>query len=150
MKIIRSVAEMHDYISKLKRARTKTPNTIGFVPTMGYFHDGHISLMMKSAKENKKTIVSIFVNPTQFGPGEDFEKYPRDEKRDVKMLKDSRVVDCVFIPEAKGMYPDNYATYVEVENDMSKVLCAASRPGHFKSVTTVVSKLINIVKPDTM
>ena len=150
MKIIKSINEMHRYIAKLKRSRTKTPNTIGFIPTMGYFHDGHLSLMLEAAKEHKKVVVSIFVNPTQFAAGEDLEKYPRDEKRDIKMLKDLKVIDCVFIPEPAEMYPDGYASYLQLENEMPKALCGASRPTHFKGVTTVVAKLLNIVNPDSL
>lgn len=146
MKIITDIKAMHEYIRKIK----KRGISIGFVPTMGYFHEGHMSLMKKSAEENKKTIVSIFVNPIQFGPNEDFKKYPRDIKRDLKMLKELKCIDCVFIPEETQMYKEKFATYVELENNMPKVLCGISRPSHFKGVTTVVAKLLNIIKPDRL
>lgn len=127
--------------------RLKTQNkTIGFVPTMGYLHKGHLSLVRRSLKENNATIVSIFVNPIQFGPGEDFKKYPRDFKRDEKMLRDIGV-DAVFYPTVNQIYPQPYYTYIDVEY-LSEVLCGKSRPGHFRGVATVVAKLFNIVKPD--
>ncbi len=146
MKIITDIKEMHDYIKKIKKRGSST----GFVPTMGYLHEGHLSLVRRAGEENKKVIVSIFVNPIQFGPAEDFDKYPRDTKRDLKMLKELKCVDCVFMPEAKDMYKEDFATYVELKNNMTKVLCGVSRPGHFTGVTTVVAKLLNIVKPDKL
>jgi pantoate--beta-alanine ligase len=148
MKIIRNINEMHDYVDSLKTAKRKNPNVVGFVPTMGYFHDGHLSLMSAAEKECTKVIVSIFVNPAQFGPSEDLSRYPRDEDRDIKLMEELGNIDCVFIPEAADMYPEGYSTYVAVENEMTKVLCGAARPGHFKGVTTVISKLLNIVRPD--
>ncbi|MGB9823665.1 MAG: pantoate--beta-alanine ligase [Candidatus Hydrothermia bacterium] len=118
---------------------------IGFVPTMGYLHEGHLSLVKRSKSECGITFVSIFVNPTQFGPGEDYGRYPRDEERDLKLL--SRLnVDYVFMPSVEDMYPDGYSTYVE-EISLSRYLCGAKRPGHFRGVCTVVTKLFNIVKP---
>jgi pantoate--beta-alanine ligase len=120
--------------------------SIGFVPTMGYLHKGHLSLVERSVKENDFTIASIFVNPIQFGPKEDFKKYPRDFKRDESMLKRAGV-DALFYPAANRMYPDPYHGYVEVE-ELGDTLCGKSRPGHFKGVATVVTKLFNIVKPD--
>ncbi|MCX7885509.1 MAG: pantoate--beta-alanine ligase [Caloramator sp.] len=142
MEIIRSVNEMKSVINDIK----DTKKSIGFVPTMGYLHDGHKSLIKRARVENDAVVVSIFVNPTQFGTGEDFEKYPRDEERDKKVCYDAGC-DIIFIPESRDMYSDNYSTYVEVLN-LTEGLCGASRPGHFRGVTTVVTKLFNIVKPD--
>ncbi|MFN4190207.1 MAG: pantoate--beta-alanine ligase, partial [Pseudothermotoga sp.] len=119
--------------------------TIGFVPTMGYLHQGHLSLVRRSRAENDVTVVSIFVNPTQFGPNEDYKSYPRDLNRDLSMLEKEQV-DFVFAPEVEEMYPKGYSTYVN-EESLSKYLCGKSRPGHFRGVCTVVTKLFNIVKP---
>ncbi len=119
--------------------------TIGFVPTMGYLHEGHLSLVRRSMQENDVTVVSIFVNPTQFGPNEDYASYPRDLKRDLSMLE-REGVDYVFVPTVEEMYPDGYSTFV-IEENLSKHLCGKSRPSHFKGVCTVVMKLFNIVKP---
>ncbi|SHI42826.1 pantothenate synthetase [Malonomonas rubra DSM 5091] len=118
---------------------------ISFVPTMGYLHAGHISLLEEGRKRGDLLVLSIFVNPTQFGQGEDFEDYPRDLQRDAE-LADEAGVDIIFAPVASAMYPKGYATYVYVEN-ITEGLCGASRPGHFRGVTTVVSKLFNIVQP---
>jgi len=119
---------------------------IAFVPTMGYFHEGHLSLMKEAKKMADCLIVSIYVNPTQFGPKEDFSKYPRDSDRDLKMAE-SVNVDVIFYPPDKEMYPANYQTYVDVEK-VTQNLCGMSRPGHFRGVATVCNKLFNIVKPD--
>jgi len=146
MKVISAIKEMHEYVDKLKRRK----HTIGFAPTMGALHEGHLSLMAAAKQANEKVIASIFVNPAQFAAGEDFEKYPRDVKKDLKLLKNTKNVDCVFTPDPKEIYPDGYATYVELGNEMPKGLCGATRPGHFKGVTTVVSMLLNIVKPDRL
>ena len=127
------------------RIRTKGKST-GFVPTMGALHQGHLRLIRQARKENKVVVVSVFVNPTQFGRGEDFKKYPRDLKRDARLcIKEG--VDMIFYPSAKEMYPNNYRTYITVE-ELSDVLCGKFRPGHFKGVATVVAKLFNIVQPD--
>lgn len=147
MKIITNILNMHNYIDKIKRNKK---NIIGFVPTMGALHDGHLSLIYAAANECNKIVVSIFVNPLQFGPGEDFNKYPRDIKRDIKLLRSTKKVNCVFIPEVNEMYPPGYATYVQLENEMPKVLCGIRRPTHFKGVTTIVCKLLNIVKPNKL
>ncbi len=121
---------------------------IGFVPTMGYFHQGHLSLVGKANKQCEITVVSIFVNPSQFGPNEDFESYPRDMQRDLELLSKYKV-DYVFSRDPEQMYPQDYRTWVEVEG-LSSILCGASRPGHFKGVATVILKLINIIKPNFM
>jgi len=122
------------------------PRPVGLVPTMGYLHAGHISLVKQAKAENKSVVVSIFVNPTQFGPKEDLTTYPRDIPRDLTMLKKAGT-DIVFIPSVKEMYPDGYDSWVEVEN-LQKRLEGASRPTHFKGVTTVVAKLFNIVQAE--
>lgn len=124
----------------------KGDRSIGLVPTMGCLHEGHMSLVRAAKKHTDVVIMSIFVNPIQFGPKEDFEKYPRDQKRDEELARDAGV-DVIFYPSLKDMYPEGYATYVTVE-DLTKNLCAESRPGHFRGVATVVTKLFNIVKPD--
>ena len=121
---------------------------IGFVPTMGYFHQGHLSLVAEANKQCEITVVSIFVNPSQFGPNEDFESYPRDMQRDLELLSKYKV-DYVFSPNPEQMYPQDYRTWVEVEG-ISSILCGASRPGHFRGVATVILKLINIIKPNFM
>lgn len=119
--------------------------TISFVPTMGFLHQGHLSLLEEGRKRGDKLVLSIFVNPTQFGQGEDFEDYPRDLQQD-SQLAEQAGVDVIFAPEAKGMYPSGYATYVDVEG-ITNTLCGASRPGHFRGVCTVVTKLFHIVQP---
>lgn len=118
---------------------------IAFVPTMGFLHEGHLSLLEEGRKRGDLLVLSIFVNPAQFGQGEDFEDYPRDLQRDSE-LASSVGVDIVFAPLTSDMYPQGYATYVDVEG-ITETLCGASRPGHFRGVTTVVSKLFNIVQP---
>ncbi len=118
---------------------------LAFVPTMGYFHEGHLNLMREAKKMADYLIVSIYVNPTQFGPKEDLSKYPRDFERDLMMAEGANV-DVIFYPADKEMYPENYQTYVNVE-EVTKNLCGLSRPGHFRGVTTVCAKLFNIVKP---
>jgi len=119
---------------------------VGLVPTMGYFHDGHLALMHRARSECRTVVVSIYVNPLQFGPREDFRSYPRDPERDLR-LAEGAGVDMVFMPDDGEMYPPGYATYVEVEGLTDK-LCGRSRPGHFRGVATVVTKLFNIVRPD--
>ncbi len=143
MKIINKISDMHDYIKKIKRNKR---NIIGFVPTMGALHDGHLSLVIAASRECNKIIVSIFVNPLQFGQNEDFSKYPRDIKKDIKLLRSIKKVNCVFIPDTDEMYPPDFATFIQLENEMPKVLCGISRPTHFKGVTTIVGKKKNIVK----
>lgn len=119
---------------------------IALVPTMGFFHQGHLSLMDMARSLGEKVVVSLFVNPTQFGPGEDLDKYPRDIGRDM-MLAEEHGVDCVFMPDASDIYYPKHQTWIEV-TEVSKGLCGASRPGHFRGVATVVAKLFNIVQPD--
>ncbi len=140
LKVIDRIEWMKEISESLRKEKT-----IGFVPTMGYLHEGHISLVRRSLQENDITVVSIFVNPTQFGPSEDYASYPRDLKRDLSMLE-REGVDYVFVPTVEEMYPEGYSTYV-VEENLSKYLCGKSRPGHFRGVCTVVMKLFNIVKP---
>jgi pantoate--beta-alanine ligase len=129
----------------LARVRKKG-KTIGFVPTMGYLHEGHLSLARRAREKSDYVVVSIFVNPTQFGPAEDFDRYPRDLRRDARLLRKEKT-DLIFCPSVKEIYPDGHRTYVEV-SELGNVLCGASRPGHFRGVTTVVLKLFNIIKPD--
>ncbi len=118
---------------------------IAFVPTMGYLHQGHVSLLEEGRRRGDLLVLSIFVNPTQFGQGEDFESYPRDLTRDAELARQAGV-DLIFAPEAKQMYPKGYGTYVDVEG-LTDTLCGRSRPGHFRGVTTVVTKLFTIVQP---
>jgi len=140
--VISTVEEMQKVASELNKAG----RSVGLVPTMGFFHEGHISLMRRSAAENDVTIVSLFVNPTQFGPAEDLERYPRDFERDNKLAEEAGV-DFLFTPTNDMMYPPGYKTYVKVE-DWSGFLCGGSRPIHFRGVTTVCNKLFNICRPD--
>ncbi len=141
MELIRRVSLMRE-ISREKRGRGKK---IALVPTMGALHDGHLSLVRRARDLADIVVVSIFVNPTQFGPREDYERYPRDLARDADLCI-AEGVDYVFAPEANDMYPPGYRTWVEVEG-LSSVLEGASRPGHFRGVCTVVLKLLNIVRP---
>ena len=120
--------------------------SIGLVPTMGFLHEGHLSLVRRAAKENDIVVVSIFVNPTQFGPQEDFESYPRDLERDA-LLAEEAGANFIFYPTVGEMYPQKYETFVEV-TELTKELCGRSRPGHFRGVTAVVTKLFNIILPD--
>jgi pantoate--beta-alanine ligase len=142
MKIIRSPKEMHKICRELKR-RGKI---IGFVPTMGYLHKGHLSLVRTAGRKTDKVVVSLFVNPTQFGPREDFQKYPRDFKRDCSLLEQAGC-NYLFAPSVRTMYPEGYLTYVDVER-LTTHLEGAVRSGHFRGVTTIVAKLFNIVQPD--
>jgi pantoate--beta-alanine ligase len=122
--------------------------TIGFVPTMGALHLGHLSLIKQAAKDNDSVVVSIFVNPTQFGKNEDFKKYPRPLKKDLELCRKSGV-DLIFLPNEKNMYPQGFSTFIEV-GGLGKELCGIWRPGHFRGVATVVAKLLNIVAPDIL
>jgi pantoate--beta-alanine ligase len=141
-RVFRAIADLREQIKEVK----KKGLSIGFVPTMGYLHYGHLELIRRCRLENDYSVVSIFVNPIQFGPGEDFERYPRDEASDLKKLEEAEV-DAAFIPPVEEMYPEPLLTYVEVEK-LSEPLCGRFRPGHFRGVATVVAKLFNIVQPD--
>ena len=142
MKVIDDIQRM----AMLSKILKKESKTIGFIPTMGYLHDGHLSLIKTAKQHTDVAVVSIFVNPIQFSPKEDLDKYPRDFKRDEEMARLAGS-DVLFYPLAGDMYPEGYATYVDVDR-VSSALCGASRPGHFKGVATVVAKLFGIVKPD--
>ncbi len=133
-------------MQKIADGLKREGKSIGFVPTMGYLHEGHLSLVRRAKEDNDVVVVSIFVNPTQFAPNEDFDKYPRDFERDKALLEDEGV-DYLFYPDVASMYPDGFQTYVTVEK-LTGVLEGASRPTHFRGVTTVVAKLFNIVKPE--
>lgn len=141
MEIIKTVKEMQERAESLRRAG----KTISFVPTMGYFHEGHLNLMREGRKRGDFLAVSIYVNPTQFGPNEDLDRYPRDFERDHRMAADVGV-DAIFYPANEEMYPPHYQTYVNVEK-VTQNLCGLSRPGHFRGVATICCKLFNIVKP---
>jgi pantoate--beta-alanine ligase len=133
-------------IAGLRKSRPKLPEPVGFVPTMGYLHQGHLALVRQARAENPSVVVSIFVNPTQFGPQEDFARYPRDPQRDLALLEKERV-DLVFTPTAEEIYPPQFNSWVEM-GGITEKLEGASRPGHFRGVATVVAKLFNIVQPD--
>ena len=132
-------------LEELRSARLLLDGTVGFVPTMGYLHEGHLSLIRRAREECNSVVVSIFVNPTQFGPTEDLSKYPRDLERDLRLIEPLGT-DLVWTPTPEIMYPDGYQTWVEVEA-MTKPLEGAMRPGHFRGVTTIVAKLFNGVQP---
>jgi pantoate--beta-alanine ligase len=139
MHVVQTVAEV-------RRARSGQPGTWGLVPTMGYLHAGHLSLVERARAENDRVGVSIFVNPAQFGPGEDLAAYPRDLERDLESLKRAGT-DLVWVPPTDEIYPPGYQTYIDVE-EVTKVLEGAARPGHFRGVATVVAKLFNVFSPD--
>jgi len=141
MKIIHSLSEMKVAIHKLKQSKA----SIGFVPTMGALHEGHQSLVRHARGENDQVVVSLFVNPLQFGPKEDFKRYPRTPKQDLALLQKERV-DIVFMPSAAQMFPADASTFVDVPA-FDQALCAPLRPGHFRGVATVVAKLFEIVQP---
>ena len=141
MKIISTITEMQQQMQKLK----SEGNSIGYVPTMGFLHEGHMSLMKRARKENEVVVLSIFVNPLQFGPNEDLDAYPRDFERDHR-IAESEGVDYIFYPSAEEMYPNNASVKVSVV-DRTNVLCGKSRPGQFDGVATVLIKLFNLVQP---
>jgi pantoate--beta-alanine ligase len=141
MEIIRIPSIMQD----TARGHLVRSRTLGFVPTMGALHDGHLSLVRRARQENDLTVVSIFVNPIQFGPAEDFHAYPRDIEGDARKLLNEQV-DILFMPDIAAIYPDGFTTHIEVEQ-ISGRLCGAFRPGHFSGVATVVAKLFHIVQP---
>ena len=143
MSIVKTVAEIEAWFSSKDR-RNKT---LGFVPTMGFLHGGHLSLIKAAKAQNDLVVVSVFVNPTQFAPGEDYESYPRDIDRDYQLAREAGA-DVVFNPDVAEIYIPGASTAVEVTGDIIKKLCGASRPTHFKGVATVVNILFNIVRPD--
>jgi pantoate--beta-alanine ligase len=146
MRTVRSRAELREALTGPRRQGRR----IGLVPTMGYFHDGHLSLMRQAREDCDVVVVSLFVNPTQFGPNEDLGSYPRDEDRDAELAALAGI-DLLWMPDAEEMYPDGFATAVEVANDLTGVLegdPARRGPSHFRGVTTVVAKLFNSVQPD--
>ena len=142
MKVVRSPRQLQRILEE-ERLRKRT---VGFVPTMGALHEGHLSLVKAADRENDITVVSIFVNPTQFGPGEDYAKYPRVLGADKRLLGKGKV-DYLFCPSVRDIYPPGHATCVTVDGAMARVLCGKFRPGHFQGVATVVAKLLNIVGP---
>ncbi len=146
VRVCRAKAELRDALAPLRRAA----RTIGLVPTMGYLHDGHVSLLRAARAECDVVVMSLFVNPTQFGPGEDLDRYPRDEERDLRLAAEAGV-DFVFAPAVAEVYPEGFASRVEVGGTLTEVLDgdrARRGPDHFRGVTTVVAKLFNVVGPD--
>lgn len=141
MKVIRTTEKMKAQVDSLK----KQNKTIGFVPTMGYLHDGHLSLVKEARKENDIVIMSIFVNPLQFGPNEDFDRYPRNEEQDCQLAKESGV-DIIFMPTVDEIYPEEMAIQMTVTKG-TDVLCGRTRPGHFDGVVTVLTKLFHLIQP---
>jgi pantoate--beta-alanine ligase len=132
-------------VEEMRRLRHQMDGAVGLVPTMGFLHEGHLSLVRRSRSQDDQVVVSIFVNPTQFGPSEDYGRYPRDPERDLALLRQEGT-DVVFMPPVEEMYPEGFETYVEVK-EMTQVLEGAHRPTHFRGVTTVVAKLFTIVRP---
>jgi len=132
-------------IADMRTARSKCSNSFGLVPTMGYLHEGHLSLVRRARAENAVCAAWIFVNPAQFGPGEDFERYPQDERRDIELLE-REGVDVLFTPAANEVYPEGFSSYVEVRR-VTERLEGASRPGHFRGVATVVTKFFHVMQP---
>lgn len=142
MQLSREKAEVRALVEEARGRRA----SVGLVPTMGYLHEGHLSLVRRARQENDYVVLSIFVNPAQFGPEEDLERYPRDLGRDLELAEQAGV-DLVFAPGAEEMYAPDHRTWVEVE-ELTRGLCGRSRPGHFRGVTTVVTKLFGICRPD--
>jgi pantoate--beta-alanine ligase len=142
MQVVTTVDAMVD-----ERSQWDRKGGIGLVPTMGYLHAGHLALVRQARAENARLVTSIFVNPTQFGPGEDLERYPRDMQRDLRLLE-AEGVDLVFAPTAKEMYPESFVTYAAPTGVIAEVAEAAHRPGHFRGVATIVLKLLQIIQPD--
>ena len=143
MKVLRTQEEIKNFALAQKQAG----KTIGLVPTMGALHEGHLTLMREAKKNTDVVIASVFVNPVQFGPNEDFDAYPRQFEQDCAKLEEVGV-DAVFHPEPSEMYPEGFCTYVNVEGEFTKKLCGGQRPGHFRGVATVVTKLINLARAD--
>jgi pantoate--beta-alanine ligase len=146
MKVFNNPRDMQN---QAQRWRRSSSGTVGFVPTMGALHEGHLELVRRSRKENKHTVVSIYVNPTQFGPKEDFNQYPRTLEADLKLLK-REGVKAVFTPSDQDMYPEGFSVKMEITGPLVNGLCAPHRPGHFNGVVTVVVKLLNLVLPDRL
>ena len=142
MKIVETIAEVREQVKQWR----KEGLTVGLVPTMGYLHEGHKSLIDRAVAENDRVVVSVFVNPMQFGPSEDLESYPRDLKHDAE-LAEAHGCDMIFNPEPSEMYHKNFSSFVDM-TVLTEELCGISRPIHFRGVCTVVNKLFNIVKPD--
>ena len=142
MQVVKTVKEVRDIVSGWKRAGL----SVGLVPTMGYLHEGHRSLIERSVSENDRTVVSVFVNPIQFGPSEDLEAYPRDIQRDMSVVEGAGG-DLIFHPEPSEMYPEHFTSFIDTA-ETTELLCGAVRPGHFRGVCTVVGKLFNIVMPE--
>ncbi len=142
MQVVKTVKEVRDIVSGWKREGL----SVGLVPTMGYLHEGHRSLIEKSVSENDRTVVSVFVNPIQFGPSEDLASYPRDLQRDMDVVG-SAGGDLIFHPEPSEMYPGHFTSFIDT-SETTELLCGAVRPGHFRGVCTVVGKLFNIVMPE--
>ena len=143
MRVLSTIAEITEYTAELKKAG----KTIGLVPTMGALHEGHLTLMRVARADNDVVIASVFVNPIQFGPNEDYDKYPRMFEADCAKLE-SVNVDAVFHPDPAEMYPQGFCTYVNVDGEFTRKLCGASRPGHFRGVATVVTRLMNLSRAD--
>lgn len=142
MKVFHTIIDLRNELKKHRNSQS----SIGFVPTMGYLHEGHVTLLKEARKENDKVVLSIFVNPTQFGPNEDFDRYPRDFERDENIAKNAGV-DFLFYPTVEEMYPNELKSRMKVTKRVD-VLCGEKRPGHFDGVALVVTKLFNIVQPD--
>ncbi|MFP4190702.1 MAG: pantoate--beta-alanine ligase [Candidatus Hydrogenedentota bacterium] len=142
MNVLETAEAMRSWSWEHRNAR----QAVGFVPTMGALHEGHASLIRRSVADCDVTVISIFVNPVQFGPNEDYERYPRTFEAD-KGMADELGVDAIYAPDAQAMYPADYATYVDVLGPLTETLCGRSRPGHFRGVATVVAKLFNAVRP---
>ena len=143
MRVLSTIAEITEYTAELKKAG----KTIGLVPTMGALHEGHLTLMRAARADNDVVIASVFINPIQFGPNEDYDKYPRMFEADCAKLE-SVNVDAVFHPDPAEMYPQGFCTYVNVDGEFTRKLCGASRPGHFRGVATVVTRLMNLSRAD--
>jgi pantoate--beta-alanine ligase len=143
LELIYTKARLRSVLDPVRRSA----KTVGLVPTMGYLHAGHASLIRRARQENDLVVVSVFINPAQFGPNEDLSTYPRDLEKDSALMR-AEAVDLAFLPSADEIYPPGYTTYVEVQGPMTGTLCGRSRPGHFRGVTTVVSKLFHLVAPN--
>lgn len=143
---MRIITEIEDLRRMVRDAR-QSEKSIGFIPTMGFLHEGHLALIEKARLENDMVVTSVFVNPTQFGPNEDFDAYPRNPEKDQSLMAGAGV-DAAFFPAVETLYPEGFETYVEVGASLTQGLCGASRPGHFRGVATIVTKLLNIIRPD--